>query len=543
MLKNFYKSVLYRYSQIKSYFWGIAVFIFLLFFYASSLIALWQQNGTQWGELWQDPYLWHVIRFSFYQASLSVVLSLVLAIPVARALFYLEFFAKPLLLKLFTLTYVLPSLVVIFGIIGVYGNNGWLSHFFHCFNLTLPSVYGLNGILLTHLFFNMPLASKVLLQSLQSIPPQQHQLAAQLNIRGWAFFRLIELPYIRQQLLPLASLIFLLCFTSFTIVLTLGGGPKYTTLEVAIYQAITFDFDLSKAAFFAVLQFIFCFGLFTVTTFFHQAPPSSPHNSWWIAPISQLNKVVLSLILISAMLFIILPLLNTLYSALKVSDFWAVWFNPELWQAIGFTIILAPTAGMISVFFSLGLLLTARQLRWQKYRWLAENFLNIGTLILAIPTLVLAIGLYLNLQHFDVDIILLFLIVAIYNALMAMPFVIRLLAVPLNNNMLHYQNLCLSLNIRGWKRWLLVEKATLLAPLKSAFAFATALSLGDFTIIALLGSQDFTSLPRLLYQQLGHYKTQDAAVTALILLLMCCFIFLFIERQTMEQKNATDDFS
>ena len=83
---------------------------------------------------------------------------------------------------------------------------------------------------------------------MQSIPYQQRQLAAQLNLQGWQFVKLVEWPAFRQQCLPTFSLIFMLCFTSFTVVLTLGGGPQYTTLETAIYQAILFEFDLPKAA-------------------------------------------------------------------------------------------------------------------------------------------------------------------------------------------------------------------------------------------------------------------------------------------------------
>lgn len=97
-------------------------------------------------------------------------------------------------------------------------------------------------------FFNIPLAAQLFLQSLQSIPYQQRQLAAQLNLQGWQFVKLVEWPVFRQQCLPTFSLIFMLCFTSFTVVLTLGGGPQYTTLETAIYQAILFEFDLPKAA-------------------------------------------------------------------------------------------------------------------------------------------------------------------------------------------------------------------------------------------------------------------------------------------------------
>ena len=51
----------------------------------------------------------------------------------------------------------------------------------------------------------------------------------------------------------------MLCITSFTIVLTLGGGPRATTLEVAIYQALRFDFDPARAVTLTLLQIALTF--------------------------------------------------------------------------------------------------------------------------------------------------------------------------------------------------------------------------------------------------------------------------------------------
>ena len=67
-------------------------------------------------------------------------------------------------------------------------------------------------------------------------------------------FRLIEWPAMRAALPGVAGLVFMLCITSFTIVLTLGGGPAATTLEVAIYQALRFDFDPARAVALTLLQ-------------------------------------------------------------------------------------------------------------------------------------------------------------------------------------------------------------------------------------------------------------------------------------------------
>mgnify|MGYP000927730025 FL=1 len=150
--------------------------------------------------------------------------------------------------------------------------------------------------------------------------------------------------------------------------------------------------------------------------------------------------------------------------------------------------------------------------------------------ILAVPTLILAVGLFLLLQGIDFTNIHLFFVVVICNALTAMPFVIRILNGPMTQAMQYYEKLCLSLNLKGWQRFKLIEYPLLKAPLNYALALASTLSLGDFTAIALFGSPDFTSLPHLLYQQIGQYRSQEAAITALILLSLCVGLFMFIER-------------
>ncbi|MGC6341781.1 thiamine/thiamine pyrophosphate ABC transporter permease ThiP [Bisgaard Taxon 45] len=522
-----------------SYFGGMLVIVFLITFYTLALRAIFLLPFEfSWTALWRDDYLHHVVCFSLWQAFLSALLSVIFGALVARAFFYQQFIGKTLILKLFSLTFVLPALVAIFGLLGVYGASGWLAQLSQFFAWTwTPHIYGLSGILLAHLFFNIPLACRLFLQGLQAIPVQQHQLAAQLNLRGWHFIRLIEWPYLRQQLLPAFSLIFMLCFTSFTIVLTLGGGPKYTTLEVAIYQAILFEFDLAKAGLLALLQFVFCFILFTLSSLFSAAPATTLHSCHhWFAAQTRAVKFMQAMIILCATLFILLPLVNTLISALLSPHFFTLWLQPQLWKALGYSLTIAPTSAFLAVLLSIALLLLARQLHWQHYRALSQLILNIGATILAIPTLVLAIGLFILLREIDFSTLHLFAVVVCCNALAAMPFVLRILALPMHNNMIYYEKLCQSLDLRGWQRFSLIEWHNLRAPMKYAFALACALSLGDFTAIALFGQADFTSLPHLLYQQLGHYRSQEAAVTALILLVFCLSVFMFIERH-QEQRD------
>jgi thiamine transport system permease protein len=115
---------------------------------------------------------------------------------------------------------------------------------------------GLQGILLAHVFFNMPMATRLFLQALENIPGEQRQIAAQLGMRGWSFFRFVEWPWLRRQIPPVAALIFMLCFASFATVLSLGGGPQATTIELAIYQALSYDYDPGRAALLAMCRWL-----------------------------------------------------------------------------------------------------------------------------------------------------------------------------------------------------------------------------------------------------------------------------------------------
>lgn len=155
-----------------------------------------------------------------------------------------------------------PGAGCCFGILSVYGRQGWLASLWQSLGLEWTfSPYGLQGILLAHVFFNLPMASRLLLQALENIPGEQRQLAAQLGMRGWHFFRFVEWPWLRRQIPPVAALIFMLCFASFATVLSLGGGPQATTIELAIYQALSYDYDPARAAMLALIQMVCCLGL------------------------------------------------------------------------------------------------------------------------------------------------------------------------------------------------------------------------------------------------------------------------------------------
>ncbi|AEW44308.1 thiamine transporter membrane protein [Serratia symbiotica str. 'Cinara cedri'] len=506
----------------------------------SSLLYYAPKND--WCHLWQDHYLWHVVRFTFWQALLSTILSVLPATLLARALYRRQFPAKQWLLRIFTMTLVLPVLVAVFGILSVYGRHGWLAMLCDLLGLQYRfSPYGLQGILLAHIFFNLPLASQQILHALENIPVEQRQLAAQLGMNSWQQWRTIEWPAIQRQLLPSAALIFILCFTSFTTVLAMGGGPQATTLELAIYQALSYDYNLGRAALLALIQLICCMGPVLLSQqLSHKLPVGNTQTFQWHNSADSLwGRIGDNLLITIAILLLLPPLLAVVTNGINQTLI-SVLQQPKLWQALITSLYIAISASLLCVILTMMLLWSSRELKLrQRFRW-GQTLEMSGMVILAMPGIVLATGFLLLLSHTLGLPKSPYALVIINNALIAMPYALKILEHPMCDLAERYNTLCLSLGIYGWQRLRLIELKALRQPLAQTLAFASAISIGDLGVVALFGTMHFNTLPFYLYQQMAAYRSQDSAVTALLLLLLCFLLFTVIERfpKHFRRKNT-----
>ncbi|WP_354625318.1 thiamine/thiamine pyrophosphate ABC transporter permease ThiP [Psychromonas sp. MME2] len=488
--------------------------------------------------LFVDAYYRHITAFSFYQAFLSTLLSVGLAIPVSHALSRRHFFGKSLLLKLFATTLVLPVLVGVFGILAIYGNSGLLASLLQHIDQRLPfSIYGLNGILLAHLFFNLPFATRLLLQSLHSIPIQQHKLAAHLGLFNWQKFRIVEWPTMRQQLPHVAGLVFMLCFTSFATVMALGGGPKSTTIELAIYQAIKFDFDLQAGALLALWQILLC----SVILLFVQriSRPLPLSNRGDNLAIQLFNDTCSSKYwdrfwIVAVILLVVPPLLMVVISGLNHQILHVI-SDTQFWKALFNSLIIALFAAFLALFAATFILICSRFWRTRGLNKRADKIEMIASLILVTPGIVISTGLFLLLRNSSDMFSLAIIVVMLVNALMALPYALKTLAQPMFQIAQQYDMLCASLGIDGWSRFKIIEWRAIKRPFIHAFSISFVLSIGDLSAIALFGSQDFKTLPLYLLQLLGSYQMQSAAVIALFLLLISVGVFSVIEKLSLKK--------
>lgn len=515
----------------------LIVSVFCIIGIASFVVLLAFQDVSNWYQTLSSRYIWRLLKFSLWQALLSSVLSLIVAIPVTSALMHRRFKGRDFLLQLFSISLVVPSIVAILGIVVVYGRSGWITS---VTDVELP-LYGLFGILLAHVFFNMPLAVRILIQAHNLIPSGQWRLSYQLGFSRWNVFRWLEWPYLRKALPGAFLLIFMLCFTSFAVVLSLGGGPKSSTLEVAIYQALKFEFDIAKASVLSLLQIFICTLIAALVYKFASAYQQDfSLKQIKSFPVKDSVKArCLDLSFLALALLILLPPFMAILSPIFTPLFITTLFQEATWLAVWVSIKIAFPSAALSLALAMGFVVLARvSMDKAGWSWLPSKLEYLGGMILIVPSLVMATGLFLLLRHLGIAAFdNAYWVVVWVNAVMALPFVLRVVLPTFYQQEKRYRKLYQSLGLRGVARFRL-EWPIVRQSVAQATAYALLLSLGDMSVIALFGSQGLTSLPLYLFQLIGSYRIDQGACIAVILVLLCFALFSLCTRVIGGKPNA-----
>ncbi|QMU58764.1 MAG: thiamine/thiamine pyrophosphate ABC transporter permease ThiP [Boseongicola sp.] len=463
-----------------------------------------------------SPADWAAIRFTLWQAVASAAISVVLAIPVARALARRRFPGRNALITLLGAPFLLPVIVAIFGLLAIFGRGGLLNAALTSFGADPISIYGYHGVILAHVFFNLPLATRLILQGWQPIPSERFRLASSLNLTPAAVTRHLELPMLARVIPGAALIIFVICTTSFAVALTLGGGPRATTVELAIYQALRFEFDLSRAALLSVIQLAIT-GTAAFVALKYVGNPGfgagldreMPRQT---AP-STLRLLADATAITLATLFLITPLGAVIFSGLPfVTD-----LPTPVWTSALHSLTVALISTAIVIGLSLAMATTATRLG-TKGRWIEVA----GLTAIAASPLVLGTGLFVLIFPFADPSVMALPITALVNAIVTLPFALRVLIPALQAIEDDFGRLADSLRLTGWTRLRLLILPRLRRPLGFAAGIAAALSMGDLGVIALFADPETATLPLQIFRLMGAYR-MDTAAGATVLLLVLSF--------------------
>ena len=517
---------------------GIASSLLLVLIIGGSFTALLSTSGSSEliDDLRESAYLRRVITFTLWQASLSTLISISIAVLVARAFARQQSLTgRRLILQFLGLPVVTPVIVAVLGITAVYGQSGILREIFQLFGVPWSNrFYGLTGILVAHVFFNLPLSIRMLLPAWNRIPSENWRLAAQLGMNSRQIFLWLEWPALTTVLAGTAGVVFLLCFSSFAVVLVLGGGPSATTIEVAIYEALRFDFNPPRAASLAIGQLSICAIIVIGLHHWIRIQPISIGLATGLRHRSDTNKwhyrwFDLSLIALTIG-FVALPLLAIVYAGIT-GPLITVVLDGHLWAAAGRSTGIAIAASATSLLLAIGLLFTSRNLLFQSnHRALSSALQILGSITLAVPPMVIGTGLFMLFLPMGIAFNAAIPVIILVNAILVLPYMMRTIGPALLDAGYRYDRLCRQLNLSGWNRLRIVEWPIIRQPLGFASALCATLSFGDLGVAALFDTSGAITLPVLLYHRMGTYRYDEAAAIALVLMVFCLLVFLIVDR-------------
>ena len=465
---------------------------------------------------------WAAIRFTLWQATLSALFSVGLAIPVARALARRRFAGRAALITLLGAPFILPVIVAVLGLVQVFGRSGWISDALALVGLPPVQIYGLHGVVLAHVFFNLPLATRLILQGWQDIPAERFRLIAQIGAGPGAVRRLLEWPMLVRIVPGALAVVFAICLTSFAVALTLGGGPRATTIELAIYQAFRFDFDLGRAALLACVQIgltgaaaLLALGVSRGDGFGTGLDRAIRRWDADRRGLRLLDAVTIGL----AALFLILPLAAIVLAGL-----------PGLTRLPGSVVLAAGNSIIVALFSATILMLIALPMAMAvatgRNRWIEVA----GLLGLATSPLVIGTGLFVMINPLADPFALALPVTGLVNALMALPFALRILIPAAREIVSRHGRLGLSLNMQGGPFLWRVLVPRLRPQIGFAAGLGAALSMGDLGVIALFADPERATLPLQVYRLMGAYRMEAAASAALLLLALSMLLFWLFDQ-------------
>lgn len=456
------------------------------------------------------------LQFTIWQALLSGFFSVALAIPVARALARRHFWGRSLLVSLLGAPFILPVIVAVMGLIAVFGQNGLVNTVMAALGGPKLDIYGLHGVILAHVFFNLPLATRMLLQAWLAIPGERFRLAASMGLSPWGQFLTLEWPLIRRIAPGAFAVIFVICLTSFAVALTLGGGPRATTVELAIYQAMRFDFDLGRAATLAMLQLAMAVVAGVIAL---KLAPAQGFGTGRGRQVPRWDgrgavpRICDTLWILAAAAFLLVPL-----ALVVLRGFPGLMAGGGMgtWVAAKHSVMVALASTALCMLWALPLANRRGEL--------------LSVAAIAMSPLVLGTGLFLILRPFVNPFSMALPVTTVVNAMMALPFALRILRPEAEAVEQDFGRLRSTLRMTSLAWLRLVWLPRLRRPMGFAAGLTAALAMGDLGVIALFADPDRATLPLQVYRLMGAYQMEAAAGAALLLLILSFSLFWLFDR-------------
>jgi len=486
------------------------------------------------GKVVTDAALRHVVWFTLWQATASTVLTLLVAMPGAYVLARYEFPGRRMVRALVTVPFVLPTVVVGSAFVGLLGPGGPLA------GLGLDQTVW--AILVAHVFFNYAVVVRTVGGLWSHLDPRAEEAARMLGAGRARAFREITLPALRPAIAAAAAIVFLFTFTSFGVILILGGS-RFSTLETEIYRQTAQLLNLPLAAALTIVQLVAIVVLLLVTGWIEGrrsvALRLRSARETVRRPRTTGARVLLGANLALMFLLLGVPLLVLVERSLHPPGGYGLEFYRALGEVhAGSTLFVPPVDAITN---SLRFAATATVLAvvvggCGAFALAASRRRGLDTLLslpLGVSAVTVGFGFLIALDHAPFDFRGSSWLIPIAQALVAVPFVVRIVTPVLRAIDPRLREAAATLGASPARVWREVDLPIAARALLVAAGFAFAISLGEFGATVFIVRPDTPTLPVLVFRLLGQPGPLNfgAAMAASVILMGLTVLAIFgIER-------------
>ncbi len=539
--------------------------LFLVVFYFYPLIKIvllsFLPQGTwdpvRLSKLINTPIYGRILWFTCWQAALSTIITMALALPGAYIFARYRFFGKNLLQALMTVPFVLPTVVTAAAFRALLGSNGLLNNWLMTgFNLSHPPIkidQTVAFFLLAHVFYNYTLVLRIVGGFWAGLNPDLMRAARMLGASPWQTFRKITLPLLMPAIGSSALLVFIFCFTSFGVVLILGG-PGYATLEVEIYRQSIQLFNLPVAAALSLIQIFVNFLLMWLhaqlsrksrITFYSDSSTgktvkaSTPGRKIFVGA----NLLFMTTLLLTPLLALVLRSVTgedgftiAYYMALFTTDTRSVFFVEPIsavTNSIGFALAAMTIAVILGILASTSL--ASSRGRGASSLWDAVIMLPLAT-----SAVTLGFGYIITLNKPPLNLRDSLALVPIAHALVAFPFVVRCILPSLRQIPQTLREAASLLGASPYQVWRWVDIPIVGRAILVGAVFAFSISMGEFGASAFVTRPHTPTMPVAIFRFLGQpgdLNYGQAMAMSTLLMLVTCSGFWLLGRFKDPQKT------
>lgn len=486
-----------------------------------------------------DAYTWRLLAFTVWESLLSAVISVSLAIPFSVFFSKYSFFGRKAILTASDIAFALPAILCVLGFVIFYGNNGILNNILISLGLIedkIKFLYSFPSVIMAHVYLNFPVAFSLITSALAGMDEKEEMASKLLGKSNFYTFIRITIPKVKGTIISAFILIFLFCFPSFLIVMSLGGSPKYYTIEAEIYRRTYTDVNTVSSSSLALFSFIIMSLLLLISGYGREEKKAS-RSKRIIKKAKGWKKLEVFVLSFFIFLFLAPPLLSIVYRAFFTKD--GV-FTLKAWIDIASSSPTGAGTGLEAIFNSLLIAFLSSSLAVSLSTAISISAVRrksrIIPLLTSLPMAAGSVSLGLGFAFLSTrlpykSIYISYILVILAHLVVVMPFTVRTIMPGAKRipNALPLVSMCLGKGC--YSSYIKVEKPMLKSYRRRAFAFAFALSLGEVNATMALAEGKVTTLPILIYKMINQYNYQGASALAIILLTTAIIVFAIGEKE------------